>query len=359
MSQADEGAHRHTEPGAPSAPRPLFSVCIPAYNRVAFLEPLLQSILQQDFSDYEIVIAEDHSPQREQILAVASALAAGSRCAVRVLANGHNLGYDGNIRHLVSVARGRYCFFMGNDDLMTAGALGKAAACLQRHPGAGMLLRAYAWFDHRPEQLADTVRYVAEETWLAPGAEALALCYRRSGIISGYVVDRDLAQAAATDRFDGTLFYQMHLTASVLCQHGAVVTPEVLVLCRASEAPDFGSAPAEQGIYQPGRYTPQARQAMVAGALRILKDHAPRIGEAARGRILRDYARHFYPFLRDQLGLPLKDYLALCQGYARLDLGRFPSFYLNCIIPFVLGQRLTDQLLHSIRQRLGHTPRLS
>ena len=357
---AAEGMPRHTEPGVHSASRPLFSVCIPAYNRAAFLEPLLASVITQEgFDDFEVVLAEDLSPQREQILSLAGAWAARSPRPLRVVANERNLGYDGNIRHLVDLARGRYCFFMGNDDLLTAGALAKAAACLQRHPDAALLLRGYAWFDHSPEHLADTVRYVAEETWLAAGAEALALCYRRSGIISGYVVDRDLAQAAATDAFDGTLFYQMHLTASVLRQHGAVVTPEVLVLCRASEAPDFGSAEAERGIYQPGRYTPQARQAMVAGALRILQAHAVHIGEVARGRILRDYARHFYPFLRDQLGLPLTDYWALCRAYARLDLGRFPSFYLNCIIPFVLGQRLTDQLLHGIRRRLGHTPRLS
>ena len=33
-------------------------------------------------------------------------------------------------------------------------------------------------------------------------------------------------------KFDGTLYYQMHLTANVLVDRCAVCTPQVLVLCR-------------------------------------------------------------------------------------------------------------------------------
>ena len=39
-------------------PRKLFSVCIPAYNRPHYLGSLLDSILAQEFHDFEIVICE-------------------------------------------------------------------------------------------------------------------------------------------------------------------------------------------------------------------------------------------------------------------------------------------------------------
>jgi len=48
----------------------LISVCIPAYNRAAVLPELLDSILAQDFDDYEIVICDDCSRERDQIRAV-------------------------------------------------------------------------------------------------------------------------------------------------------------------------------------------------------------------------------------------------------------------------------------------------
>ncbi len=47
--------------------RKLFSICIPAYNRVHHLETLLDSILIQSFHDFEIVICEDKSRERDKI----------------------------------------------------------------------------------------------------------------------------------------------------------------------------------------------------------------------------------------------------------------------------------------------------
>ena len=46
---------------------PKISVCIPAYSRGSVLSQLLDSILAQDYDNYEIVIGKDHSPKRDQI----------------------------------------------------------------------------------------------------------------------------------------------------------------------------------------------------------------------------------------------------------------------------------------------------
>lgn len=339
--------------------RPFFTVCIPAYNRAPLLVPLLESIAAQDFEDFEILICEDASREREAIAAACEQFRQRSARTLRLEENESNLGFDGNIRRLVEHARGEYCFFMGNDDLMAPGAMRIAAAALSRHRDAGFLLRGYSWFDDVPDRAADTVRYVSEETRLAPGRAALGMCYRRAGIISGYIVRRDPAFAAATDRFDGSLYYQLHLTAAVLAHEPAVVIPDVLVYCRNSEPPEFGDAPSEQGLYTPGHYTPEARVNLVRGAMRILEGHPELDTDGTRNAILRDYARHFYPFVRDQLHLSPRAYLALCRAYAATPIGRFPSFYVNCIVSYLLGQRLTDALLHWVRARLGHTPRLS
>ena len=44
-----------------SVERVRFSVCIPAYNRAKYLGTLLDSILSQEFQDFEVVICEDNS----------------------------------------------------------------------------------------------------------------------------------------------------------------------------------------------------------------------------------------------------------------------------------------------------------
>jgi abequosyltransferase len=345
----------------PPRARPRVSVCIPAYNRARFLAPLLHSIVSQgdDLAEQvEIVICEDASPEREQIRTAAASFAAPAAWVLRYVENPHNLGYDGNIRRLVELAQGEFCFFMGNDDVMAPRALRVCLDYLKRYPNVGMVLRGYAIFQTDPQHPTSTIRYVQTPTLLKAGTDALALCFRRSGVISGYIVARDAAQAASTAQFDGGLYYQMHLTASVCATRPALVIPEVLVLCRDGTPPDFGAASTEQQHFVPGHYTPQARVHMVKSALEILDAHPALKTNGARDRVVRDYARHFYPFVMDQLGQPWRVYLKFCRDMARLPVGRYASFHVNCWLPYLLGRQRTDACIGWVRQRLGRTPRL-
>jgi len=100
---------------------------------------------------------------------------------------------------------------------------------------------------------------------------------------------------------------------------------------------------------------------MVRGAFEILAAHASPDDPATRDtwqRVVRDYARHFYPFVMDQLELPWRQYLALCREYARTPVGRHPAFYVNCIVAYALGRRRTDSVIERLRGWLGRTPRL-
>ena len=38
---------------------PKVSICIPAYNQVAYLQRTIDSVLAQTFTDYEIIITDD------------------------------------------------------------------------------------------------------------------------------------------------------------------------------------------------------------------------------------------------------------------------------------------------------------
>ncbi len=337
--------------------RTLFSVCIPAYNRACHLEALLDSILSQSFTDFEIVICEDMSRERKDIATIVTRYKGTHPDRIRYFENEQNLGYDGNIRELVERATGRYCFFMGNDDLMCPEALATVRDIVERNQNVGFVLRSYAWFDEVPERLADVVRYCSEERVFAAGKDAISFCFRRSGVISGYIVHRDSAQAAATEQFDGTLYYQMHLTASVLSHRCAVFTPAILVLCRNSEPPDFGNSAKERGKFQPGGYTPEARLRMVGGALSIARSLRDAGGVDVVEPITRDYANYFYPYIRDQLYLPLGRFARLYRGYAAMGFWRYPMFHVYCVVCYVLKRRRFDALVKAVRTGLGRSPR--
>ena len=337
--------------------RKLFSVCIPAYNRSHYLPVLLDSILAQGFRDFEIVICEDMSPEREQIAAIVREHQSRYAGVLRYFENRENLGYDGNVRKLVHKASGEFCFFMGNDDIMCERALESAASVIRRYPNVGLVLKSYAWFNGTPENVNQEIRLFNDEREFAAGISAIRFAFRRSGVLSGYIVHRDTAYGAATGKFDGTLFYQMHLTARVLIGKTAVCTPKVLILCRANEPPDFGHSVKEQGKYVPGSYTAQARLNMVSGALSIIRDLKETQSIDVVDDVIHDYANYFYPYIRDQLTLPLRDYYKLYRGYGRMGFAKYPLFHLYFLLGYLLGEKRFDALTAVIRKRLGRSPR--
>ncbi len=338
--------------------RPRFSVCVPIYNRSKLLIPLLESVLCQSYENYELVLCEDCSPEREQVREIVHSFQALHPARIRYVENVENLGYDGNIRKLVAQARGEYCFFLGNDDLMCPNALARLDEVLNRYPDTGFVLRSYSWFYTDPKRHEETIRYFPEEMFFSAGEQAIRICFRRSGVISGYVVHRDDAFAASTSRFDGSLYYQMHLTASVLARRPAVSIPEVLVLCRASEPPDFGNSAAEKGRYTPGRYTPEARFHMIQGAVSIIHSLRDNGGPDVIEPVMHDYGNYFYAYIKDQLRLPKKELWKLYRSFGLMGFDRYPLFHVYFALGAILGESKMDLMIHLARVTLKRTPRI-
>jgi glycosyltransferase involved in cell wall biosynthesis len=93
----------------------LLSICIPSYNRPESLLRLLQSVDAQ-VEKIEIVIAEDHAPRRKEVSNQVNLFKESSVYQVVYHENEINLGYDANIRSLLSLAKGNFVLFMGDDD---------------------------------------------------------------------------------------------------------------------------------------------------------------------------------------------------------------------------------------------------
>jgi abequosyltransferase len=335
---------------------PLITVCIPCYNRAAVLPALLESVLGQSFADYDVLIREDGSPERAAIAAVVHDYRQRHPGRITYIENDTNLGYDGNIRALVDAARGEYCLFMGNDDLMCEGALATVADILARHPGTGVVVRSYAAFDGTPDTLDQTFRYFPEERVFAPGANAVAVAFRRSVVIPGMVVRREDAQAVATDRFDGVLLYQLWLVGRIAAHRAVVFTPEILALYRNGGIPDFGNAEAERGKFVPAQHTPESSLHFMRGMVEIARAIEAAEGLPVTRPILADIAAYSYPILAIQAHRPLRVFLSYSTGLARLGLARSPLFFVYLAALLVLGSRRSSGLIRWVKTRLGHTP---
>ncbi|MGY3888715.1 glycosyltransferase family 2 protein [Aeromonas mytilicola] len=340
------------------------SICIPSYNRAEFLVPLLNSIYDQSYAkindDFEVLICEDVSPQREQIILEYSKFIESNNFKnLRLVLNEENLGYDMNLRNCISQAQGKFCMIMGNDDLLNAGALDTVVSVLKTNPDIVLATRAYAWFKDDPEKLCDTVRHLPESKLFEPGLDAIRFFFRRVGVISGFIVDAQKAQEIATDQFDGRLYYQMYLAGMLLSAGKGYYFSDVITLSRDSEAPDFGNAKTEKGVFTPGGYKPEGRIHMVAGLLEIARYVEKKTNiVGVYFSIKRDLANYFYTYIRDQLNLPLKTYICMINDFRSMGFSNEPIFYIHALIGYCLKQNGYDYLIKVVRKLCGGTPKI-
>lgn len=334
----------------------LITVCIPAYNRASVLPELLDSVLGQNFDDFDVLICEDDSPERAQIRAIAQRYSERYPGRLHYHDNEKNLGYDANLRNLIQRAQGRYCLFMGNDDVMCPGALAVVAGAISRHPKIGVFLRSYAAFDGTPNNIVQTFRYFDREIFFPAGASAISTLYRRSVVIPGVTLNREAALQFATDRFDGTLLYQIYLVANILVEWNGVFSPEIITWYRNGGIPDFGNSPAEQGRFVPRTRTIDSSVHFMHGMLEIA-----RYVETARHveiyqRILKDISNYSYPILAVQAEKPFGKFFGYYIELIKLGFGRQLLFHAYFFSILVLGTRNLEKIITWIKSRLGYTP---
>lgn len=94
---------------------PEISVIVPVYNMARYLPMCLQSVLEQTFSDFELICIDDCSI--DDSWSVLERYAAQDD-RVQLFCNEHNLGLSGTRNVGMSHAAGKYLFFLDADDFL-------------------------------------------------------------------------------------------------------------------------------------------------------------------------------------------------------------------------------------------------
>jgi glycosyltransferase involved in cell wall biosynthesis len=113
----------------PAAPPPLVSVIIPTFNRLPFLRLAIDSVLNQGFRDFEVIVQDNASAEDPTPLVAALADA-----RVRLFRNASNIGQTANIVTACARAAGKYIAILGDDDLWQPDFLGTLVPPLEQDP---------------------------------------------------------------------------------------------------------------------------------------------------------------------------------------------------------------------------------
>lgn len=124
---------------------------MPVFNGAAVVTAAIQSIQNQAFQDWELVIVDDGSQDNSnQICEVEMR----QDPRIRLYKNETNLGLAKTMNRLVSLARGEFIAVQEQDDRSLPGRLEKEARVLASKPGVGIVSGIAAWVDREGKLLA-------------------------------------------------------------------------------------------------------------------------------------------------------------------------------------------------------------
>lgn len=113
----------------------MLTIVVPVYNVAATLERCVESIVSQSFTDWEMILVDDGSPDESGVLA--DRLAAADE-RIRVVHKTNGGLSDARNRGIIE-ARGEYITFVDSDDLIAPGTYAPLMQQLQMHSEVDVL----------------------------------------------------------------------------------------------------------------------------------------------------------------------------------------------------------------------------
>jgi glycosyltransferase involved in cell wall biosynthesis len=188
---------------------PVVSVCIPCYRGAAHLGAAISSVLAQTFTDFELVIIDDNSPDNTD-----EVVASFADPRIRYLKNPKNLGPEGNWNRCLDEARGRFFKLLPQDDLIAPDCLAEQVAVLEADQAHRLALVFCARTILDARDRAVMVRgYPKRHSGMVEASALVRQCVRRgTNVIGepGSVLFRR-ESAALAGRFDASIPYVLDL----------------------------------------------------------------------------------------------------------------------------------------------------
>lgn len=120
---------------------PRISVLMPVYNVAAYVQGAIDSILNQSYKDFELLIINDGSTDatRDEVLKFTDP-------RIRFVENEHNIGLANTLNRGIELATGEYIARMDGDDISLPDRLKKQADMLDRHLEIDICGAGYRFF---------------------------------------------------------------------------------------------------------------------------------------------------------------------------------------------------------------------
>ncbi|MBC3539273.1 glycosyltransferase family 2 protein [Rufibacter sediminis] len=151
---------------------PLVSVIIAFLNEERFLPEAIESVLQQEYASWELLLVDDGSTDRSTQIAQEYATHFPGKVIYLEHAGHANKGLSASRNHGLAKARGQYIAILDADDVWLPGKLSHQMAIFQRHPEVTMIAEAsdywYNWENLHKENVIIPVGAPQDQAYSPP-----------------------------------------------------------------------------------------------------------------------------------------------------------------------------------------------
>ncbi|MEM2614446.1 MAG: glycosyltransferase family 2 protein [Nitrososphaerota archaeon] len=124
--------------------KPLVSIGMPVYNGERFIRQALDSLLAQDYENFELIISDNASVDKTQEICLEYA-ARDKR--IRYYRNEKNMGAVWNFNRVFELSKGKYFMWAAHDDLWDKTYIRKCVEALEQNPSAVLCCTSLRFID--------------------------------------------------------------------------------------------------------------------------------------------------------------------------------------------------------------------
>lgn len=205
---------------------PLISVIIPNYNHARYLDQRIQSVLNQTYQNFEVIILDDCSPDNGASKTLIEKYRSDPKVS-KVIYNEFNSGNTFlQWQKGMELSKGNYIWIAESDDYCEPTFLENICRCIEKYPNAGVLQSASKYVDEEGNAIYPDTTY-SSKIEVYDGIEYIKKFFYYSNLhipnASAVVFNKSIAQSIPTDyqkmvAAGDRLFWIFMLEKTSICQ---------------------------------------------------------------------------------------------------------------------------------------------
>ena len=181
----------------------MVSIIVPVYNAASYIEETVASVISQTFTDWELILVNDCSPDNS--LSIIQALASQDP-RIRVIDKKQNEGAAKARNTGLEAAKGRYIAFLDADDIWRPEKLQMELQYMQRH-NAGFVFSAYEFGDEHAIPTGKACHVPTELSYRQ--ALSRTIIFTSTTLFDTQIVSKELLQMPAIGSEDTATWWRI------------------------------------------------------------------------------------------------------------------------------------------------------